>query len=34
MKIEELKNWIDNATYQELLRKWRFSPSGDPFFIG
>ena len=31
---EECKNWIDNASYEELLRKWRFSPSGSPFFEG
>lgn len=29
---EEQKNWIDNASYQDLLRKWRFAPSGDPMF--
>lgn len=30
---EELKAWIDNATYEQLLRRWRFSPAGgDPIF--
>lgn len=29
-----IKEWIDNASYVELLRKWRFSKSGDPFFQG
>lgn len=29
---EEMKEWIDKASYEELLRKWRFAPSGDPFF--
>jgi hypothetical protein len=24
------KQWIDNASYQELLRRWRFAPSSDP----
>lgn len=30
----EQKEWIDNASYEELLRKWRFAPAGDPFFRG
>jgi hypothetical protein len=29
-----MKDWIDNASYEELLRKWRFMPAGDPFFMG
>ena len=29
---DEQKRWIDNASYEELLRKWRFTPSGDPIF--
>lgn len=29
---DEQKRWIDNASYEELLRKWRFTPSGDPMF--
>ncbi len=28
------KDWIDNATYQELLRRWRHAPVGDPMFQG
>jgi len=28
------KEWIDNASYEELLRMWRFAPPGDPFFVG
>ncbi len=28
------KKWIDNATYKELLRRWRFAPLNDPIFIG
>ena len=27
-----MKNWIDNATYEELLYKWRFEPSDSPWF--
>jgi hypothetical protein len=27
------KEWIDNATYERLLRKWRFAPIGDPYFV-
>ena len=35
MKIrKEHKNWIDGATYEEMLRRLRFSPAGDPLFIG
>lgn len=32
MTKEELIHWIDSASYEELLRKWRFAPAGDPFF--
>lgn len=28
----EQKEWIDNASYEELLRKWRFSAFSDPLF--
>jgi len=31
---EVMKNWIDNASYEELLRKWRFAPVGSPWFTG
>jgi len=34
MTSEEMKNWIDNASYKELLYMWRFEPVGSPFFIG
>lgn len=30
----KMKTWIDNATYEELLSKWRFATIGDPFFAG
>jgi hypothetical protein len=30
----KLKEWIDNATYEQMLERWRFSPIGDPMFIG
>ena len=30
----ELKTWIDNASYEELLRKWRQAPPGSPYFKG
>jgi len=30
----EQKEWIDNATYEELLREWRFAPAGAAFFQG
>ena len=31
---ERIKQWIDAATYQDLLRKWRFASVGDPMFQG
>ncbi len=30
----EMKEWIDNSSYYDLLTKWRFAPIGDPFFYG
>jgi hypothetical protein len=32
MSEATMKEWIDNASLEDLLRKWRFAPSGDPFF--
>jgi hypothetical protein len=32
MTIIEMKEWIGNATYQQLLEKWRFAPIGSPWF--
>jgi len=34
--IEEqvLRNWIDNASYEQLLAKWRNAEAGNPFFQG
>ena len=31
---EQTKKWIDNASYQDLIAKWRFAPIGDPMFQG
>jgi hypothetical protein len=31
---KEQKTWIDNATLEDLLSKWRFAPSGDPMLQG
>lgn len=31
---DEKKKSIDNLSYQELLRKWRFAPVGDSNFQG
>ena len=31
---KEQKNWIDNASYEQLLSKWRFAPIGDTMFQG
>jgi len=32
MTLEQMKTWIDQAGYEQLLAKWRFAPTGDPFF--
>lgn len=34
MNDAEMREWIDNASYEELLRHWRFALGGDPFFRG
>lgn len=34
MTNEERRAWINGATYEQLLAKWRFAPPGDPFFEG
>ena len=31
---EENKDHIDSLSYKQLLREWRFAPSGDPWFQG
>lgn len=31
---KKMKDWIDKASYEELLTKWRFAPSGSPWFQG
>ena len=31
---ESTKNIIDEMTYEQMLRLWRFSPSGHKMFIG
>ena len=28
------KEWIDTASYEQLLRRWRFAESGDTIFQG
>ena len=30
----EQKQQIDNMSYEQMLRKVRFAPIGDPFFLG
>ena len=30
----EQKAWIDGSSYGDLLRKWRFAPTGDPMIQG
>jgi hypothetical protein len=34
MTEEQMIAWIDNASYYDLLRKWRFAKAGDPYFQG
>ena len=34
MTTDEMKKWIDTASYQELLSRWRFAPVGSPWFSG
>jgi len=34
MTSEQMKNWIDNASYEQLLYKWRFEPVGSSWFQG
>jgi len=34
MTQKQMKAWIDKATYEQLMAKWRFAPSGDLFFQG
>lgn len=34
MTNKEMMDWIDGASYQELLERWRFGRVGDPFFCG
>jgi hypothetical protein len=31
---ETQKKWIDEASYEAMLCRWRFSPSGDRMFQG
>jgi len=31
---KEQKDWIDSASYKQLLYRWRFAPVGDPMFQG
>lgn len=32
--MNDLKEQIDKMSYEQLLARWRFSPSGDPMFVG
>jgi hypothetical protein len=34
MKPSEIIEWIENATYAQMLERWRFSPPGDSMFVG
>lgn len=30
---DQTKSWIDNASYEELLSRWRYGKLGDPMFM-
>ena len=30
----KMREWIDNASYTQLLARWRFAPAGSPWFQG
>lgn len=34
MTNEERIEWIQNASFEDLLYKWRFEPPGSPWFAG
>ena len=34
MSEQEMLEWIESASYAELLAKWRFEPVGSPWFSG
>ena len=34
MTEDQMIDWIRNASYRELLQRWRFVETGDPFFEG
>ena len=34
MTLDEMKQWIDNASYEQLLSRWRFAPAGSLWFQG
>lgn len=34
MTTEEMKRWINKASYEMLLSKWRSAPIGSPWFMG
>ena len=32
MNEAEMREWIDNASYESLLSRWRNAPAGSPWF--
>ena len=34
MMTDQMKAWIDGASYEALLRRWRNAPGGSPWFQG
>ena len=34
MTEDEMKSWIDAASYGDLLSRWQHAVAGDPFFVG
>ena len=34
MNEQDMTEWVDNATYSQLLERWRHAPAGDEMFVG
>ena len=34
LTVDEMKQWIDGADYEQLLSRWRHAPAGSPWFQG
>jgi len=34
VEMQKMKDWIDSASYEQLLRRWRNAPIGSPWCHG